>query len=146
MRLWMEQRMNGQMTRAFIRRRLYAGLCAGLRHRLERRSQRGGGRGGGSFSLVPGATARAPALPRAGRGCAQTALAPAVRASPAAPARLAMVPKAVFPRALHLSRAVAASGRTGPWQGQGDRHRRLYQTIRSRGPLVSPGTQPRGAR
>lgn len=49
MRLWMEQRMNGQMTPAFIRRRLYAGLCAGLRHRLERRSQRGGGRGGGPF-------------------------------------------------------------------------------------------------
>lgn len=134
MRLWMEQRMNEQMTPAFIQRLLYAGLCVGLRHRLETRSQGGGA----SFSLLAGATARAPALPRAGQGCAQTALAPAVRASPAAPARLATVPKAVSPRALHLSRAVAASERIGPCQGQGDRHRRLYQTIRSRGWLVSP--------
>ena len=140
MRLWMEQKMNGKMRSAFIKRRLYARRCVGLWHRRERRSQRARWRGEGVVFLCsrerpPGT----PALPRA--GFAQISLALAVGAAPAAPTRpapLGHCPRSGYPEGpATVPRRGGSQGpdarRPGPGQGQGDPHRPLYkETLRSR--------------
>lgn len=140
MRLWMEQKMNGKMRSAFIKRRLYARRCVGPWHRRERRSQRARWRSeGGSFSLLAGAAARDSRassgrlradFPGSGRRRRSSSPNPACAAWPLSPKRLPRG-SATVPRRGGSQGPDAR--RPGPGQGQGDPHLPLYkETLRSR--------------